>query len=619
MKLSATSKVNFGRSLNNNELKEYKQVLQDGKQLSGQTGKSVFIMPSSCLPQTKEFNSGIGHLASDISIDYLKYMKDYTGVNVIEDLPAGQVSPYRNFYCAYNSSAFALGNHQINPELLVSKDFEHLLTAEDLQEIAKQNNADTKEEIVNFKNVMDNDGAQNKVLKKAFEKFEKLDENSPLKQRYADYIEENKFWLDFPRQNEDSQDFFKFKQFLADEHLKIAKNKINAEGMKLCGDCLIRFSEDEMRAFPDAFAKDSAVGKAEWGIRALDYKNINDETSAAAKLLKEKVQLFAKRYDMIRFDVGWAYVTPKISSPRGVEKIELGGSLLEKIENWVKEVKGKDYDVKNNLLYEFEASYEDFAAFDNNGKLIPPLKNRMKVYSSTWTNTQYEGWGYNQAYLNRGWTPDEYMLGVGNHDVQPLRQIANGVPEKLPHGMVNHKTEAITPLANVLRIPEANLQDSVEFAKAKWAEPMMSKNNMMFYIDTFGWDKRFNMQGENLTVHPEKNFAYKVPTDYKKAYHKGLQEGFAFNPMDALAKVFRAKGLDKLHTNLYEKIQKFNKILQEPKELEEIIQPLPPKTDSPTQKTPEISFSGETKKTTCLLTSPRNIHPHNQPRSKHPA
>ena len=72
---SVLSNVAFRRNLTSKEVKKYSAVLEQGKQLVGQNGKSIFIMPSSCLPQTSEFNSGIGHLSSDIAQDYLKYMK----------------------------------------------------------------------------------------------------------------------------------------------------------------------------------------------------------------------------------------------------------------------------------------------------------------------------------------------------------------------------------------------------------------------------------------------------------------------------------------------------------------------------------------------------------------
>lgn len=576
MKVSLhTYNVSFGRHLTKQEEKEFSETLRQGKTVTGQTGKSIFIMPTSCLPQSENFNSGIGSISSDYAQDYFKYLQTYLGINIIEDLPAGQVNCGEpGLYCAYNASAFGLGNHQINPELLVTKEFEHLLTQEDLEDILKGNNFPDNDNFANFKNVMAHTGKQNEVLGRAYKRFQQLPDNNPLKQRFYRYKEENTDWLDFQKQFEPDSEYYKFKQFLADEHLKIGKRKLNNKGIKLFGDCLINFNWDEVRANPKAFKKDYFVGLPEWGLPALDYDNILDESSEASKLLKKKIQLFAKRYDGIRFDVAWAYVTPLIT-PKGEKEIkdenkkELGSKLLEHIEKWVKEIKGEDFDL-NNLIYEFDSDPKVFKAFYENRQLIEPLRNRVKVYGNTYMHENpKDTWGFNEAYTkNRGWSPDEYVLGVGNHDPQPLRQIANDIPEKIinSEGKIElkyNKWPAIDPLSRILKISKEILQNPVEFAKAKWAEPMMSKNNQMFYMDVFGREERFDMQSFNTTVHPEKNYAYKVPSDYKTAYMNALKEGFGFNPMDALEKVFKAKGFDLKYPELFKNIVKFKNILLE--------------------------------------------------------
>lgn len=569
------STTTFKRALTQEELTDYKKVLAEAKNVTGQTGKSIFIMPSSCLPQAKELNTGVGHIASKKAQEYYEFMSNYLGCNVVEDLPIGQVTPSHGFYSAYKSSALGLGNHLICPELLVTKEYENILTQEELSEIVNGNKSPEKETIANFKNVIDTDGAQNQVLKKAHNRFKKLDNSSELKSRYQKFVKENSDWLNFARTNEPDIDFYKFKQFLAEEHLQKGKEELNKKGLKLAGDCQIGFSADEVKAFPNAFKKNHFIGMPGWGLPALNYDNILDETSAAHKLLKRKIQLNAKRYDVIRFDVGWAYVTP-IITPEGEKQVleknrkYLGDSLLKHIENWVKEVKGADFDLKN-LIYEFDAGAEDFKAFEGN-KLIQPLQNRVKIYGSTYMhNTNGDKWGYNRAFLDRGWSPDEFILGVGNHDPQPLRQIAEGTPEKIKFydeatkdfiiKEECHKQDAIKPLSEELKISAEKLQNPVEFSKAKFAEPMMAKNNQYFYMDVFGRAERFDLQGFNTTQHPHRNYAYKVPENFEKAYCTALEEGFGFNVMDSFDKVFKAKGYDKTHSDLYSKIIKYKQIL----------------------------------------------------------
>lgn len=577
MKVSAIPKsgISFGRELTKAELVEFNKVKDEAKKITGQTGKSVLIVHDACLPQSLNCNTGVGNLSTDDSINFFKYMKPYLDFNFVEVLPQGQVSPFNKLYCAYTATALSLGNHQINPYLLATDEFEHIMTIPEVDQIVSANDRINKDSFVNYSNVMDNDGAQNKALKKAYDRFVSLDDNSKLKQKYKAYIKENSEWLNFPRTGEPDLEFFKFKQFLADEHLKIGKKKLNDMGVKLCGDCLIGFSSDEVKAFPQAFKKDSFIGLPEWRLPALDYDSIKDPDSAAAKLLKMKVQLFAKRYDAVRFDVGWAYVCPVVTpnNERNIlpeNKKDMGASLIEFIENAVKEVKGQDYDL-NNLMYEFEADPSTFSMWKpNSNELRDGVRGKVKILGSTYMNQDsYEGWGYNEAYLKRGFSPDEFILGPGNHDPQPLRQIALNMPDKniLPDGTVieqYHKAPAIKALANIFHVSEDALWNPVTFAKYKWADPMSAKNRQMFYIDVFGREDRFDKQGFNTTVVPEENYAYKISKNYKHDYHKAVEEGFGFNIMDALEKVFSSKGYDKVHSDLYQKILKFRDILLEP-------------------------------------------------------
>ena len=228
----------------------------------------------------------------------------------------------------------------------------------------------------------------------------------------------------------------------------------------------------------------------------------------------------------------------------------------------------------NKLLYEFDAGPQDFQAFGDDGKLLPALQGRTKVYGSTYMHDYGDDkWGYVRAFEEKFGSRDGFIMGTGNHDPQPVRQIAEGTLEevsvykpelkKFVTEKHNHKTPAIKPLADELKLNPEDLNDPVKFAKAKHAEPMMAKNHYSFYTNVFGWRDRFDMQGFNTTKHPEKNYAYKVPSNYKEAYHNSLREGFGFNPMDSLEKIFKAKGYDKSNPELYEKIVKYRDILLE--------------------------------------------------------
>lgn len=597
MKVSAVNNISFGRRLTQQETQEFEQVQKEAKQLVGQTGKSIFIVHDACLPQSASRNTGVSNLAAKESQEFFKFMRPLLGFNIVEVLPQGQVANSKGsgLYCAYSGTALSLGNHQIAPELLTTEEFGRILKPEEYQKIVQANIKPDKETIANYDNVMSYQGEQNKMLKVAHERFLALDENSPLKQKYNRYIQENSYWLDIPRSFEKDQEYFRFRQFLADEHLRIGKEALNKEGVKLCGDCLIGFSADEIAAYPKAFKQGYFIGDKDWELRALDYDALKDPSSDAAKLLKTKVQLFAKRYDMIRFDVGWAYLNPRLAHESGNHTYTqyMGDTVLKFIENAVKEVKGEDFDLRN-LIYEFEGG-DIFKP--NSPELMDEVKQRTKIFGSTHMHER-DGdlWGSNDAFIRRSWDPDYFVVGVGNHDPQPLRQIAHNMPDTSMEDLRPHKYDAIPPLSRILGIPEHILADPIEFAKAKWAEPMMARHNEMFYMDVLGREERFDMQNlnrvndpaRNLSAH--RNYAYKIPADYKSAYHSAVEEGYGFNIMDSLEKIFKVKKLNESHPELFAKIVKFKDILLEKSAeiIEEVTTPQEVKTIAKKSKAPWI-------------------------------
>ena len=600
-RIDAKTKTNFGRALTTEEKSDFIKIAQTAKEKIGPEGKSILIVHDACLPQNTLNNTGVGHLASAESGQFLGLMKAYLGINTVEVLPPGQIKPYNGFHCAYSSTALSLGDHQINPELLTKPEFGEILKKDEFDEIVKTNVATDKNTIVNFENVVGDNSPHNIALQKAFDRFESssVPKVAELKKQFDDYKTQNNDWLEpkslfevlrkehgnddydsWPNEvdknlynsefdqakskerinelagkNKKEIEFYKFKQFIADEHLKLGKQDLNQKGLKLFGDCLIGFSKDETWAYPKAFEKDAKIGLTEWGLPALDYSTIKNENSDSAKLLKRKVGLFAKRYDSIRFDVSWAYVDPVIT-PKGASKYgaprHQGGAVLDIIEKTVKEVKGKDFDLKD-LIHEFEAGEEEFKPF--NGKdLIEPLKTRTKVFGSTYMS---EDWGSNDAFLKRGFGADGFVIGPGNHDPISLRQLAEAESSS-DSGLKAQKEAQIKPLADILKLDAATLKNPVEFTKAKFAEPIMAKNNMVFYMDVFGRKERFDLQNQNV-----KNYRYKIADSFESDYHKAVQEGHGFNLMDSFEKVFKAKELDKKHPELYKSIVLFRDTLQE--------------------------------------------------------
>lgn len=647
MKVGLRENINFGRALSSEELNEYVEVRKKAREILGQQDKSILIVPDSCLPQSSAENTGMGHLASKDSGQFFDLMKAYLGINTVEVLPPGQLyedPKHKALYRPYEGSTLSLGNHQINAKLLTTSEYGSILDENEFDKIVEKNTTQqiidnikpssaeasivTNDTIVNFENVVEDNSSNENALRRAFDKFENSSDPkvSEIKKRFDAYKTKNADWLEpkgiyeilrkrnkqnNPKSWSDETDknlyntdfdselrkkrienikgkyskeieFYKFKQFMADEHLALGKEELNKKSIKLFGDCPINFSPDEVWANPKAFKKDSSI--IGWGFDSLDYDNIKDENSESAKLLKRKVGLFAQRYDGIRFDASWLYVKPKIIT--GQEKtasvINMGNSVLNMIEKTLKEVKGKDFDLKN-LIHEFEAHHDDFAAFEGT-EIIDPLKDRVKIYSSLYMNTEDGGWGYNDAFSKR-LGKDTVVMGPGNHDPLPLRQLAE-LKDPMGKENMDHwkfvKEKQIPILADILKLDAKKLaSDPVEFVKAKFADTVAAKNNMVFYIDVFGKNTRFNSQFNTKTT----DYRYKISDKFESDYHKSLQEGYGFNIMDSFEKNFKAKGYDKTHNELYNSIVKFRDILTEKGVL----------TEKEANETIKLSKSGKTK------------------------
>ena len=114
MKISAITSVNFGRRLKADEETGYTETLKQAKEACGNKGKSVLIVPSSSLPQSKELNTGVGNLASKDGLEFFDFAKKYWGRNGVQILPIGQYHSHRGEYPIYSGTSMDLGNHVID-------------------------------------------------------------------------------------------------------------------------------------------------------------------------------------------------------------------------------------------------------------------------------------------------------------------------------------------------------------------------------------------------------------------------------------------------------------------------------------------------------------------------
>lgn len=619
---SYNDKISFGRALTTNEKIDFQKTTTEAKKLLGAEGKSILIVHDACLPQAPENNTGVGHITSKQSLDFIELMKSYIGINSVEVLPPGEIKQGRKgCYCNYNSTALSLGTHQINLELLTKPEFGNILSEEEFQTVVKKNDSPTKEIIANNQNVFGKNSSHYDALKVAFNRFKQqlTPESINLQKDFEKYKTNNTELLEpkalytaltkehgtddwhnwneidknllnpdtnpvkvktriqeISKKHQDEMEFYKFRQFLADEHLQLSRKELNKKSLKFIGDVPLCIAHDEVWANQKAFLPDFNMG---WGIPALDRENLYNKDGslgASGKLLKQKLEFFMKRYDELRMDVGWSYIAPykyKNSEKSAVENIiwlpHLSKKIMNFIDNTAKDYYKDNYDTKKLM---FEADGGPVIKWNHKTPVLSEFaQNRMIIYATEHMHDKDAGWASVDFFTNAAKIhPDNLVIGVGNHDTIPLRKLSTQLKYKIQAikndnevreiKTISNKWQQLNPLSKFLNIPRHKLKNPQEFAKAKFAELFTGAKNMMFfYMDVLGREERFNKHSQN----GPKNFSYKITNNFESDYHKALQEGHGLNLMDAMEKAFAAKRLHETHPELYEKIAKFRDILYE--------------------------------------------------------
>ncbi|MCQ2739918.1 MAG: 4-alpha-glucanotransferase [bacterium] len=587
MKIFSTHNLTFKRQLTQCETDEYKNILREGKEKVGNTGRSMLIVPTTSLPEKHSSSRGVGNFLDSTSKEFIDFAKLYWGINYIQLLPDGTYYKKNGLYRPFSGGALDLGTQNINFELLTQKEYGEILTPKDLEKIYNANFNVSNDILANFDNVLLKDSEADVILKNAYKKLCLADteERRELIREFEQFKLENKEWLepkgvfraleaknktsfikgwkdyteqhlydtdivDLKKREEtikellsteagEEKDLYEFKQFIADKHIAKAKKILNDKGIKLSGDMPSGYSYVEKWANPKAFIPDTEI---RWGLPAL-----NLDSAEGKEYLRLKVRNFAKRYDGFRVDAGWTYIEQPLHNYKTnvYSKKIYNSKILDIIEDEVLKIKGMDYNLEN-ITYEFEADSKDYNIFDRYA-LKPEVKNRVKIYK---TNHLNNNWGTYNAYYKMGWSPNSYILGTTNHDAEPMRILYENVEKR---------NEQISVLSKILKIPVEKFKTFGDFAQAKFAEPLQCKNNMFFFSEILNINGRFK---DNPEAFRDKDYRLKIPENYKELYFKSLENGEGYNPMDALEKLFIAKGYDKESPDLYKKIVKYNKILQ---------------------------------------------------------
>jgi len=406
-------KPSFGRALSEKELKHFREVYaQSQKALNKSLGiekdAKVFIMPDFSMPDIDHENTGMGRLFSDGTPKFAKLVKDYFQADAIQVLPQNKNFGIKtNHFSPYSCEASALGEHTINLKALTTKEFGEILTKQEFNNFANKNQ---RKDFVNVENeigIRKNINPRLELLKTAFERFKKNDtlelnklhqefntyKNDPaeaqrmerislydiLQPHHHDLFAET---FDKPLREEiikkakeehsDEIEFFKFWQFLADNHHQKGRDLLKKQGIELIGDCPASFSKADKWSCPEGL-----TGHDEWGFPKIDpdrlYKQ-DGSLDVGGEKLKEKLVFFLTRYDGIRFDVGRKY------AEHGSDNI------LKFIEKTAKEIKGPEFDLSKLSYEEGHGHY---------------FQNRTKIYQDFSLNSSQN---------------ELAQVGLGNHD-----------------------------------------------------------------------------------------------------------------------------------------------------------------------------------------------------------
>lgn len=355
-------------------------------------------------------------------------------------------------------------------------------------------------------------------------------------------------------------EYEKFKQFLADKQQNESKKEINSRNIKLYGDCLLGFAKSEIWANKDCFKENLFYGGPDencpetndiqiWGLNALDYSKLGEigkdgDTSklgAAGKLLYRKYEKFFQRYDGLRMDAAWQFVTPFLytETEDDFEKVDVpdvNNRILDILSRAAKNVMGRNFDISNpsSVMLELVGTYAD--------KSKELTKN---TYPHLFSTSYAE---YNETpekFKKIGYHQNKFYIGIGNHDNDSLVNLALDEDKKTKHieglkedfnidmSKLGYKTEEYTNQS----AEDKALED---FRNAKFAEIFTTAKQFFTMPDMFGMAQRINISGKES---PD-NWRVRIPSNYEEFYFSQLSNGYGLNVPKAYENALYMKHID---------------------------------------------------------------------------
>ena len=371
-------------------------------------------------------------------------------------------------------------------------------------------------------------------------------------------------------------DFENFKQFIAAKQQEESRIFLNSENIKLYGDCLIGFSQGEMWANIDCFRENLYYGGPDpgcpetnciqtWGLPALDYTKLGECTDdgdlsklgEVGKFLYDKYTEFFKRYDGIRMDAAWQFVTPFIyqavnGNYEEVKLPEINFTIFNIMKAAAKNALGDKFDENNpnNIMLELVG--------------ISAGKSRemtLNTYPHLYTTAYAEYDETPAKFLEKGYQNGKFYVGVGCHDNDSLVNLSKDTEKRKLHLYGMHRDYNIDE--NKLKYSAKEYKKQTEaqkaeedFRTAKFAEIFTSAKQFFTLPDMFGMSERINISGKS----DKDNWTVRIPSDYERFYYTQLSKGYGLNMPKVLSNALSMRNID--DSQLIEKCNKAAEILR---------------------------------------------------------
>ncbi len=368
----------------------------------------------------------------------------------------------------------------------------------------------------------------------------------------------------------------KFKQFIADKQQKESRQSLNDLDIKLYGDCLIGFSQSEMWANIDCFRENLYYGGPDpncpetngiqtWGLPALDYTKLGEcsddgdlsRLGEVGKFLYDKYTTFFKRYDGIRMDAAWQFVTPFIyqtvnGNYEEFKLPEINFTIFNIMKAAAKDALGDKFDEQNpdNIMLELVGM--------SAGK---SREMTINTYPHLYTTAYAEYDETPKRFLDKGYENGKFYVGVGCHDNDSLVNMAKDTYKRGMHLEGMKKDYDLDTSKLQFSSEEYTSQSSEQkcqedFRTAKLAEIYTSAKQFFTLPDMFGMSERINISGKES----DDNWSVRIPSDYEKFYFSQLANGYGINLPKVMANAMEMKKIK--NPELIKKLNEVAEILR---------------------------------------------------------